>query len=70
MLGFLVSGMVVASLALVFAGGLALGQILVLAFVGAAVGAVVELVTTKLDDNLTIPIAVGGAMTLVGSLLY
>jgi dolichol kinase len=70
MLGFIASGALVSALALVLAGELRAPEVVVLALVGATVGAVVELVTTRLDDNLTIPIAVGGAVTLAASLVH
>ena len=41
------------------------GRIVALAAVAALAGAIAELVTKKLDDNLTIPVAVGAALTLV-----
>ena len=38
----------------------------VAAVVGAALAAVVELVPLRIDDNITVPIVSGVAMTLVG----
>jgi dolichol kinase len=69
-LGFLVSGGIVAALALVLAGGLVASQVAVLALLAAAAGALAELVATRVDDNLTIPVAVGTALTAAGALLH
>lgn len=55
--------------ALAIAGVLAAGDVIpfgVAAVVGAALAAVVELVPLRIDDNITVPIVSGLAMTLVG----
>jgi dolichol kinase len=67
-LAFVVSGAAAAALALSLAGGLAVGPIALLAVVAGVVGAVAELFATVLDDNLTIPLSVGIALTLALSL--
>lgn len=69
-LGFLVSGGIVAALALLLAGGLVASQVAGLALLAAAAGALAELVATRVDDNLTIPVAVGAALTAAGALLH
>jgi dolichol kinase len=69
-LGFLASGGIVAALALLLAGGLVASQVAVLALLAAAAGALAELVATRVDDNLTIPVAVGAALTAAGALLH
>lgn len=69
MLAFIVSGTLVAMIALSLAGGVPPLQLVVLSLVAGIVGAIVELVTTRLDDNLTIPVAVGGAVTVVAAIL-
>jgi len=68
-LGFFVSGSIVAALALLLAGGLAPGRVVGFSLLAGLVGAVAELFTKRLDDNLTIPVAVGAALTAAGLLL-
>jgi dolichol kinase len=63
-LAFVVSGTVAAGLALAAAGGVAPGAIVVLALLAGSAGAVAELFASSLDDNLLIPLAVGGALTV------
>jgi dolichol kinase len=67
--GFIVSGAIVAAGALAWAGGLSVAAIAAYALLAAAVGAVAELVTTQLDDNLTIPVVVGGTLTAIAALV-
>jgi dolichol kinase len=68
-LGFIVSGSIVAALALLLAGGLAASQVIGLALLAGVTGALAELVATRVDDNLTIPLAVGTALTAAGVFL-
>ena len=68
-LAFFVSGTVVAALALVLARGVTPGRIAGLAILSGLAGALAELVATRVDDNLTIPVAVGGAVTAAAALL-
>jgi len=68
-LAFVVTGSVVAALALLLAGGLAPGQVAGFALLAGISGAVAELFATRLDDNLTIPLAVGASLTAATSLL-
>ena len=67
-LAFLVSGTLAAALALVLAGVHHPGAVLAFAALAGLTGAVAELVSTRLDDNLTIPVTVG-AMVTAASLL-
>jgi len=46
---------------------LTLGPMLLVAAVAAVVGAVAEVLSTRLDDNFTIPVAVATAVTLAGA---
>jgi len=64
-LAFFVSGMIAAAGALALVGTGAVGTVFALAAAGALAGAIAELgTTTKLDDNLTIPVVVGAVVTL------
>lgn len=63
-LAFLVSGTIAAIVGFVILGIGPAGRVVALAAIGALAGAIAELVTKKLDDNLTIPLAVGAAVTL------
>ncbi len=69
-LGFVASGTLVAAGALAWAGGLEASQIARLALLAGVSGALAELVATRLDDNLTIPVAVGSALTAAAALFY
>jgi dolichol kinase len=68
-LAFLVSGAIAAAAGLAVAGGMPVARIAILAVVAGGVGAAVELLSTKLDDNLTIPLSVAGALTAAIALL-
>lgn len=48
--------------ALVFAPGIALGSAILLASIGAVAGAVAELTSLRIDDNLTVPVATAAAV--------
>jgi dolichol kinase len=63
-LAFFASGTIAAMVGLVILGVGPVGKVLALAALGSLAGAIAELVTKKLDDNLTIPLAVGAAVTL------
>jgi dolichol kinase len=63
-LAFFVSGTSAAIVGLAILGVGPAGKVIALAALGALAGAIAELVTKKLDDNLTIPLAVGAAVTL------
>ncbi len=67
---FAVSGALVAALALLAAGGLSGMEVALFALLAGVVGAIAELVTTRLDDNLTIPVAVGAALTAAAALFH
>ncbi len=60
---FFVSGALAAAVALVTAGGLSGTRVVLLALLAGLVGALAELLAKKLDDNLTIPLSVGAALT-------
>lgn len=60
-LSFLVVGALVALGWLWAAYGLSFPQVLIVAGAGALVGALTELISTRLDDNFTIPVAVAAA---------
>jgi dolichol kinase len=65
-IAFVISGTLTAALGLALLGE-AVGNgpsVMTLALWAALTGAVAELVTSKLDDNLTIPVAVGAVVTL------
>ena len=69
-LGFVVTGFAVSLLALgIFHPEVPHSTRMALAMVAAVSGALAELFSFKLDDNLTIPLAVGGAVTVAGLLL-
>jgi dolichol kinase len=68
-LAFVVSGTVAAAVALAVAGGMAPGEIVVLALLAAVAGAFAELFATSLDDNLLIPLTVAGALTAAAAVL-
>jgi dolichol kinase len=68
-LAFMVSGASVAALALLLAGGLATGSLVGLALVAGVSGALAELVATRVDDNLTIPLVVAAAVTAASAFL-
>ncbi|MGO8998095.1 MAG: diacylglycerol/polyprenol kinase family protein [Polyangiaceae bacterium] len=63
-LAFFVSGMLAAAAALALVGTGPLPRTVGLAAVAAFAGAIAELWATKLDDNLTIPVVVGAAVTI------
>jgi dolichol kinase len=63
-LAFFGSGFVAAIVALVLVHTGSAGKVIALGALAAFAGAVAELVTKKLDDNLTIPVAVGAVLTL------
>jgi dolichol kinase len=63
-LAFFVSGTIAAVVGLAILHVAPATRLVELAALGAFVGAIAELVTKKLDDNLTIPLAVGAAVTL------
>ncbi len=67
-LGFVVSGALAAAFALWLAGGVAPDRVVLLAFLSGIAGAVAELFSTRLDDNLTIPLTVGAVVTAASSL--
>lgn len=67
-LAFVVTGALVAALALLLAGGLTPGHIALLALLAGVVGGIAELFATRIDDNLMIPVAVGAALTAAGAL--
>jgi len=68
-LAFVASGTLVAALVLALAGAFSLPRIALFALLAGVSGAVAELLAKRLDDNLTIPVAVGGVVTAVGALL-
>ena len=68
-LAFFVSGSVAAGVVLAIAHPGAPGPLIALAAVAGLVGAVTELLSTRLDDNFTIPLAVGAIATLATPLL-
>jgi dolichol kinase len=68
-LAFIVSGSLVAALALTLAQGLTPGRVFEFALLAGVAGAVAEVVATQVDDNLTIPVAVGAALTAAAALL-
>jgi dolichol kinase len=68
-LAFIVTGSIVAALALLLAGGLSAGRVAGFALLSGVAGALAELVATRVDDNLTIPAAVGGVLTAAAALL-
>jgi len=63
-LAFFASGMLAAVAGLALLGAEPAAKIIALAALAALAGAVAELVSTKLDDNLTIPVTVGAVVTL------
>lgn len=68
-LAFFVSGTVAAAIALVLGGVAHAGTVIGFAALAGLAGAVAELASTRLDDNLTIPVAVGAVLT-AASLLF
>jgi dolichol kinase len=68
-LAFLVSGAMAAGVVLAAAHVGAPGTIAVLALLSGLAGAIAELYATRLDDNFTIPLAVGAIATLATPLL-
>ena len=68
-LGFFVAGTVTAAFALGAVGAGSVGMVLALAAVCALAGALTELLSARLDDNLTIPLVVGTIATLATPLL-
>jgi dolichol kinase len=68
-LTFVVVGAAVAAIALAFTDGLSPGRLACFAVLSGVTGAFAELFSTRLDDNLTIPVAVGSAVTLAASLV-
>jgi hypothetical protein len=50
-------------------GGLSAGQVAGYALLAGVAGALAELLATRVDDNLTIPVAVGGAVSVVAAFL-
>lgn len=68
-LGFLAVGTLVAATWLILGSGLAVRPALFIAAVAATVGALVELFSTRLDDNLTIPLSVTAAAAAAELLL-
>lgn len=68
-LGFFVAGTVAAALALGVASAANPEPVLAVAAGCALVGALTELLSFRLDDNLTIPLVVGGIATLATPLL-
>ena len=68
-LGFFVAGTVAAAFTLGAMGTGSPGVVLALAAMCALAGALAELLSTRLDDNLTIPLVVGGVATLATPLL-
>lgn len=65
----LAGGLAALAAALVFAGGQPLGTLVALAGAGASAGAVAELVSLRIDDNLSIPLASAAAVGLVSALV-
>jgi dolichol kinase len=63
-LAFFASGVVAAAVGLALVGTGSVGKIAALSVVAALAGALAELWTMKLDDNLTIPVVVGAVVTL------
>jgi dolichol kinase len=68
-LAFLVSGTIAAGVVLTIAHAGSPGAICVLAVLSGLAGAIAELFATRLDDNFTIPVAVGAVATLASPLL-
>ncbi len=68
-LAFFASGTLAAALALAVLAPGPLGITVVLAAAAGLTGAITELVTVKLDDNLTIPLAVGTVVTALAPLI-
>jgi dolichol kinase len=68
-LAFFVSGTLAASLALAVVAPAPIAITFRLAVAAGLSGAITELVTVKLDDNLTIPLAVGAVVTALAPLL-
>ncbi len=72
-LGFVVVGAIAAAawlhLGAAAPGPLALPALVTLAVVGGVVGALTELMSTRLDDNFTIPVAVTAAVSLAQALV-
>lgn len=67
-LAFVAAG-VLASVAVAWAfHPLTLGPVLIIAAVAALAGAVAEVLSTRLDDNFTIPVAVATTVTIAGAL--
>jgi dolichol kinase len=67
--GFVVVGALAAGAWLAIAYGMALPALAVLAVVGGLAGALIELGSTKLDDNFTIPVTVALAVAVTQSAL-
>ncbi len=65
-LAFVVAGTVAAALALTLFERVPVGTAVLQAAAAALAGALAEIVSSKLDDNLTIPLAAGAAATLFG----
>jgi dolichol kinase len=63
-LAFFVAGTGAAAVTLALLGVGSFGVVLGLAAVAALVGAVVEILSTRLDDNFTIPVAVAAVLTV------
>jgi dolichol kinase len=63
-LAFFASGLIAAAVGLALVGTGSAGKIVALAALAAFAGALAELWTTKLDDNLTIPVVAGAVVTL------
>ncbi|EYF00997.1 diacylglycerol/polyprenol kinase family protein [Chondromyces apiculatus] len=70
-LAFVVAGALVAlaTLAIFHAEALSLPAMLLLALAGATAGAIAELVSTRLDDNFTIPVSVAAAVSAASLVL-
>ena len=69
---FVVSGMIITMAVLaIFYPGLGLGAMLLTAFLASLTGGIAELVSGRLDDNFTIPLAAAAgatlALTIVGA---
>ncbi|AKT43691.1 diacylglycerol/polyprenol kinase family protein [Chondromyces crocatus] len=65
-MGFVVAGALVAMATLAIFHPLPFPSMMLLAVAGAVAGAVAELVSTRLDDNFTIPVSVAAAVSAAG----
>jgi len=67
--GFVVAGALVAAGWLAATTALPLPSLAVVAFAGALVGALAELVSTRVDDNFTIPLSVTAAVAVIQNMM-